>query len=65
MFDLPPKYKTYILRIWEERSPIKMGASTWRFSLENPETNIRHGFANFEALIAFLEAEMAVETAVS
>jgi hypothetical protein len=65
MFDLPPKYKTYILRLWEERSPQKDTVSTWRFSLENPDTQIRHGFPNFQALIAFLEAEMGSDTAVS
>ncbi|MCP5097376.1 MAG: hypothetical protein GY943_17665 [Chloroflexi bacterium] len=65
MFDLPPKYKTYILRVWEERSPTKSDAATWRFSLENPETNIRHGFSDFQAFIAFLEAEMRSDTAVS
>ena len=65
MFDLPPKYKTYILRIWEERTPVKASASTWRFSLENPETSIRHGFSDFQALIAYLEAEIQRDTAVS
>ena len=32
---------------------------TWRFSLENPRTGQRHGFATLGALITALEQEMA------
>jgi len=30
----------------------------WRFSLQNPHTNQRHGFATLEALLVSLQAEL-------
>ena len=34
-------------------------APAWRFSLEDPRTGERHGFASLAALVAFLRAELA------
>jgi len=31
----------------------------WRFSLQNPRTNQRRGFATFESLLVSLQAELA------
>jgi len=45
------------MRFWEERGE-KPDASVWRFSLEDPHTGQRRGFASLEALIAALTEEM-------
>ncbi len=57
MLKTPPQYHTYILRFWEERESKQDSATTWRFTLENPETNERRGFQNLESLIQFLEQQ--------
>jgi hypothetical protein len=49
-----PRYRIYLLTMWEERS---RGAETpvqRRFSLEHPATGQRWGFATLEALMAAL-----------
>jgi hypothetical protein len=33
----------------------------WRFSLQDPRTNQRHGFATLEALLVSLQSDLAVE----
>ena len=47
----PPGYRAYLLRCWRE-------ATGWRFSLEDPHTGERQGFAGAEALLAHLEASL-------
>lgn len=54
------RYRSYLLRFWEERSAAT-GSAIWRFSLDNPRTGERHGFATLAALIAFLEGEVALD----
>jgi hypothetical protein len=51
-----------MLRCWEVRSPDPGGPATWRFSVEDPHKGQKHGFANLEALTAFLQAELREET---
>ena len=51
--DRPPRYQAYLLRLWEER-PHADWPAEWRFSLEDPHTGERRGFADFDTLIAFL-----------
>jgi hypothetical protein len=47
-------YRAHLLRYWREhQSP-----SAWRFSLEDVRTGERRGFADLDALIAFLHAEI-------
>jgi len=55
----PPRYRTYLMRYWEERSQAPMLPRVWRFSLEDPHTGQRHGFASLEKMIAFLRLELA------
>ncbi len=50
----PPRYCSYLLRCWQEPSLVHLRPAAWRFSLENPHTGQRHGFATFDALMAFL-----------
>jgi hypothetical protein len=53
----PPAYRSYLLRLWEERGE-HPALSVWRFSLEDPLTARRVGFANLEALAGWLAAEV-------
>lgn len=48
-----------MLRFWEVRSRDPNRPPTWRFSLEDPHTGGKLGFADLEALVAFLETELA------
>ena len=52
--DTPPEYHAYLLRFWEERGEQGTSAA-WRFSLEDPQTAQRHGFADLASLTAWLE----------
>ena len=58
-----PRYCSYLLRCWQERSLRQSAAAVWRFSLEDPHTGQRRGFATFEALVAFLRQELLDEKA--
>ena len=51
----PPRYRSYLLTFWEER---EREPQVWRFSLQDPHTGQRRGFASLEALVAALEWEM-------
>ncbi len=59
MFESPPKYKTYILRIWEERGPKSDATDRWRFTLTDPRSNQRHGFNNLRDMCQFLEINLS------
>jgi hypothetical protein len=63
MFEAPPRYRSYLLTIWEERKASPDLAVTWRFSLEDARTGRRRGFAGLEALVAALQQEMAEDRA--
>ena len=56
--DQPPVYRSYLLRLWEERGE-QPALRVWRCSLEDPETGSRQGFASLSALIDWLTAELA------
>jgi len=55
------RYCAYLLRCWQEPRSDGSGAGSWRFSLEDPHTSMRRGFATWEALITFLHDELCVE----
>ncbi len=63
-FNRPLHYRSYLLRFWEERPPPDPASSgappigRWRFSLEDPHSGARLGFAGFEQLIAFLNTQL-------
>jgi hypothetical protein len=44
-------YQVYVMRIWLE----KVDSPVWRFSLEDPNTGQRKGFACLSKLTAYLE----------
>jgi hypothetical protein len=61
--DIPkktPRYLSYVVSCWQERS-VHAGREimVWRFSLQNPRTNQRRGFATLESLLVSLQAELA------
>jgi hypothetical protein len=58
MFDTPPRYRSYVLTVWEERSRDPSSPVAWRFSLEDPRTGQRRGFADLAALVAALKEEI-------
>lgn len=52
MMDKPPRYLSYLLRLWrtdDQSQPI------WRASLESPGTGERLSFADLHGLFKFLE----------
>jgi len=56
----------HVLTIWCEYSANARQPMLWRFSLEDTRTHQRRGFANLEALTAFLRRQMAdAETAMA
>ena len=58
-YNQPPHYHAYLLRFWQERGRDLARMVVWRFSLEDPHTGERRGFANMKELLAFLEERMA------
>ena len=55
-----PRYQSYLLRCWEVRSQQPDQPATWRYSLQDPHTEQKHGFADLEELVAFLQDELVV-----
>ena len=56
----PTPYHAWLLRCWQEHvSAPAAEPAGWRFSLEDPHTGRRRGFAGLAALIAFLETALA------
>jgi hypothetical protein len=56
----PLHYRSYVVRCWQESS-VHVGRETtvWRFSLQDPRTSRRRGYATLEALLGSLQAELA------
>lgn len=63
--DNPPRFRSYLLRCWEERSADSSSHTPRRCSLEDPQTALRHDFATLEALAAFLRAQEGVSPSVA
>ena len=56
----PLCYRSYILRCWQEHTADAGRETTvWRFSLQDPRTNQRRGFATLEALLVSLQEELS------
>ncbi len=58
LYERPPRYHSYLLRFWEERSD-ELPLAVWRFSLEDPSTDRRIGFASLEALTDWIRGQMS------
>jgi rRNA maturation protein Nop10 len=50
----PRRYIAYLLRGWMEQGDDPASPANWRFSLEDPHTGQRRGFASLERLTAAL-----------
>ena len=59
-FEGPLRYHSYLLRFWQVTGQVELSA-VWRFSLTDPHTGDRHGFANLDALVAFLHCQIDAE----
>ena len=57
-FDKPTRYCAYVLRCWNEQPPCRAYPLHWRFSLEDPHTGARYGFADLDALVTWLQTEL-------
>ena len=57
-FDKPPRYRSYLLTVWEERSQDPDVSVIWRFSLQDPRTGQRRGFASLEEMVNFLRTKL-------
>ena len=55
------RYCAWLLRCWEVRGHGSESRMTWRYSLEDPHSGGRRGFASFEALVAHLRAELGLD----
>ncbi len=53
MTTRPPRYRAYLLRLWDANP---RGPPAWHASLEDAHTGERRGFADLEQLLAFLTA---------
>ncbi len=57
--DRPPPYCAFLLRCWQERSTSNPELVAWRFSLEDPHTGARRGFASLAAVVAAVQDALA------
>jgi hypothetical protein len=62
MTESPLRF-VHLLTLWQERPARPGQPAVWRFSLEDIQTRERHGFADIDALMAFLKTQiMQAET---
>lgn len=50
-------YRSYLLRCWEEADKSEE-VTIWRFSLQDPRTGQRRGFANLTELVIALQIDL-------
>jgi hypothetical protein len=53
----PPHYHSYLLRFWEERGDADT-ERIWRFMLQDPQTQERFGFADWDALTSWIREKI-------
>jgi hypothetical protein len=53
----PQRYRAFLLRCCEVRDQRPAQAGAWRFRLEDVQTGEKRGFADADALVAFLRKE--------
>ena len=54
----PPRYRTLLLTLWEERNRGRDSPQVWRFRLEDPRSGQQRGFDSLETLVEALKQEM-------
>jgi len=56
-----PTYRSYLVRCWQEQGPTSNQAAVWHFSLMIiDEKRTHYGFSDLEALVEFLQSELAI-----
>jgi hypothetical protein len=58
MFDRPPRYRSYLLTLWEERGRDTRTSGEWRFRLEDSYISKRVGFASLDRLHEHLRQQI-------
>ena len=56
--DKPPRYRTYLVSMWEERSDNGCTAQQWRFTLEDPWSGQRRAFVSMQGLVDGLVTQL-------
>jgi hypothetical protein len=57
----PPRYDAYVLHRWEVRGTDAGSETKWRFSIEDPRTGEKHGFADVDVLLSYLRSRLTGE----
>ena len=57
VYEKPPRYRSYLLILWEERGREPSSAGEWRFRLEDPHTGKRMGFRSMDELFGYLQQQ--------
>ena len=52
-------YYIYLLKLWPERSQDNGETLSWRYSVEDPITGLRKGFAQFEDFLTYIQTQIA------
>lgn len=58
MFDRPPRYRSYLLTLWEERGRDFGNPVLWRFRLEDAQTGNQRGFSSMDELFGYLQRQI-------
>lgn len=51
-------YYIYLLKLWPEHSQDNGETLSWRYSVEDPITGLRKGFAHLEDFLAYVRAQI-------
>jgi hypothetical protein len=52
-----PRYRAWLLRRWAANQPGASADTSWRYSLEDPQTGSQHDFASVADVVAYLQAD--------
>jgi len=54
-------YRAWLLRSWSAQEQSEAAGGDRRYSLEDPYTGARRGFASLDALVVYLQAEPGMD----
>jgi hypothetical protein len=57
VYEKPPRYRSHLLTLWEERGRDASTPGVWRFRLEDPHTGERVGFGSIDELFDYLRQQ--------
>jgi hypothetical protein len=64
VFKQPPRYRTYLLTVWEERGREADSPAVWRFRLEEPRTGRRRIYVSLQEVIDVIKRDFDSESEV-